>query len=318
MNALVIGIILVIIGIVLFMLYLVFGQAIFSPAVKKKTQLDKIMKTQRGGDSFGRGAAAVTDEPERKRLVSGSLTLAKKMRYARWKMPPLIFRILQVGISVVAVLLAQIKFDWPLVFAAAFSGPVIMNLILHFSIDRRFGKFDKDYPAFLLNVVSMLKIGMNVTGALQSASEGLDQDSLVREEVDLMLDRLKMGVSEEKSIGAFGEDILHPEIELFVQAVILSRRLGGNLSETLERLAAQVRSRQHFRQSAKAAVGLQRGSIGVILCIMVALELYIYFTSPELITSAFDDPLGWLIWQGAIVAILIGIYWVKIVTNIKI
>ena len=99
---------------------------------------------------------------------------------------------------------------------------------------------------------------MNSLTALQAASEGLDPESLVRQEVELMLERLRMGVPEDQSIGSFGEDIFHEEIELFVQALLLSRRVGGNLSDTLERLAKQVRKRQYFRESASAAFGQQR------------------------------------------------------------
>ena len=133
-----------------------------------------------------------------------------------------------------------------------------------------------------------------------------------------MLERLRFGVSEDKSIGAFGEDIYHTEIELFVQALLLSRRVGGNLSETLDRLAKQVRKRQAFRATARAAVGMQRGSIWFILAIMVGMESYLYFVYPEGVVNALNDPIGWQVWQVGILVIIFGIWWVNQVTKIKI
>lgn len=324
MSNIVIGILIFLIaGIFLFILYLLFGESVFGKKSKGRVaNLSRMMSANKQGIAASAAEQSkldeVFDKAKKRQVVSSKLTLEKKIRYARWKIPPILFYWLQIIISGVAVFIASLKFDWPIVLASALTGPLFLNWLLTFFINRRFKAFDQDYPAFLLNVVSMLKIGMNVINAVQSAADGLNPESLVREEVQLMVDRLKLGVSEEKSIGVFGEDIYHPEIELFVQAVILSRRLGGNLSDTLDRLASQVRQRQHFRQSAEAAVGLQRGSILIIIGIMVALETYIYFSSPDLIVGSFSDPIGWMIWQSAIIIILLGIYWIRQVTKLKI
>ena len=127
-----------------------------------------------------------------------------------------------------------------------------------------------------------------------------------------------MGVPEDQSIGAFGEDIYHEEIELFVQALLLSRRVGGNLSDTLDRLAKQVRRRQYFRYSAYHSVGMQRGSIWLILLVLVFMLGYIYFVSPELVVGAWSDDVGWQVWQMGILTILTGIFWIRQVTKIRV
>lgn len=253
-----------------------------------------------------------------KETSSSKLTLQKKLKYARWKLPPIAFYLAQLIISIVMVLIARQIFDLPIVIISLLSGPIFMNWLLNFFINRRYTAFDKDYPAFLLNVVSMLKTGMNTMSALDSAADGLGEQSLVRHEVKLMNERLRFGVSEEKSIGTFGEDIFHPEIELFVQALILSKRVGGKLSDTLDRLATQVRKRQHFRASANSAIGLQRGSIWVIIVIMIALEGYIFWVSPNLVESTFQTDTGWMIFQTSICIILLGIYWIRQITKLKI
>ena len=155
--------------------------------------------------------------------------------------------------------------------------------------------------------------------AIEAAAAGLEpNDALLRVEVEMMMERLRVGVPEDMSIGSFGEDIAHPEIELFVQALLLSRRVGGTLSDTLARLATQVRKRQYFRSQAVAAVGMQRGSIWFILGIMVALETYLMYIMPEAVFGAMRDPTGWMVWQGGLCSILTGMYWVRKVTNIKV
>ena len=99
---------------------------------------------------------------------------------------------------------------------------------------------------------------------------------------------------------------------------MLSRRLGGTLSDTLERLAKQVRKRQYFRGAASAAISLQRGSVWVIMGILIALLVYILFVYPPLVTEGFKLPIGKIIWQVGIMLMMIGIWWVRQVTKLRI
>lgn len=296
----------------------------FSMSASSRARMARIVAAQRDlkGENAGRQmqnpSLQLTDEEKVERLNTSRLTLEKKLRFAQWKIPPLAFRVLEIVISIVAFSLVSIKCNTLMSLMALCAGPVFMRWLIGSFIEHRFKSFDADYPAFLMSVVSMLKTGMNTITALESAAQGLEQGSLVREEVDLMLERLRYGVSEEKSIGAFGEDIFHPEIELLVQALLLSRRVGGNLADTLDRLAKQVRKRQYFRESANAAVGMQRGSIVFILCIMVGLMIYLYFVYPDVITKSIIDPFGWQVWQFSFAIILLGIFWVRQVTKIRV
>lgn len=253
-----------------------------------------------------------------RRGITSSLTLEKRLKYAQWKMQPVVYRMCEVAVSLLVFSLLYFKFFFAFQLLGLTAGPVFMSWLLNMAIHRRFKTFDGDYPSFLLSLVALLKTGMNPMSALEAGAQGLEEDSLVRQEVLSMIERLRVGVSEDKAIGSFGEDINHPEIELFVQALLLSRRVGGTLSDTLERLAGQVRKRQYFRSAAVAAVGMQRGSIWFILGIMVALETYLYFVYPEVVVGAIQDPTGWKVWQVALMLILIGMYWVRQVTKIRV
>ena len=263
--------------------------------------------------------ATALQEETVERSAENRLTIRKKLRFAQLpNVPPYAFSLAQIFVSLVMFLITSMFFDSVLQIIALLSGAVFMNWLLNRRIDRRFERFDADYPQFLLAFVGMLKTGLNPIQGLQAAAEGLEESSLVREEVQIMLERLRMGVSEERSIGSFGEDIYHPEIELFVQALILSRRVGGNLSATIDRLSKQVRRRQFFRRSANAAVGLQRGSIWFILGILMALEGYLYFVWPECVTITWTHPTGRSVAQAGLTGIVIGLFWIRQVTKLRV
>jgi tight adherence protein B len=276
-----------------------------------------VTKAQASSRAKGNIYEVVSDTKE-KREVGAKLTLQKRLKYARWKLPPVLFRLSQIGLGLATWALVGRHFNLMIQAVSVFFGFIFMNWLLNSALDRRYKNFDADYAPFLLSVVGLLKTGMNPISGLEAAAQGLNQGSLVRSEVELMIERLRLGVSEDKSVGAFGEDIYHPEIELFVQALLLSRRVGGTLSDTLDRLARQVRRRQFFRLSANAAVGLQRGSIWFIIGILVGLEVYLFFLFPEAITDAWKHPTGQQVWQAGILLILAGIFWVRQVTKIRI
>ncbi len=252
------------------------------------------------------------------RRVNSTLTLKKRLKYGRLALPVVAYHLLEVAISVLVMAIVNMKMNLLFTAISAVSGPMVMGAFLGYLVNKRFKRFDADYAQFLMSLVGLLKTGMTPLGAIEAAADGLEPNSLVRQECQLMIERLRFGVSEDKSIGAFGEDIYHPEIELFVQALLLSRRVGGVLSETLERLAKQVRKRQFFRNSAVGAVGMQRGSIWILIFMLAGIELYIYFMYPAIVVESIKNEIGWLVWQCGILVILIGIYWVRQVTKIRV
>lgn len=319
-----------IIGAALFaIILLLFAPSLGLGGHKKGSGFDNLLAAQRGAaqkraanrQGSSQGGPTVFDEvnaqPARKRGDS-SLTLAKRLKFGRWPFPVLVFHVLEVLISLIAFLIVQLKMGIVLQIVSLLSGPLFMRWLLNLMVERRFKRFDSDYPQFLLSLIGLLKTGMNPMSALEAAAYGLEEGSLVKHEVELMLERLRFGISEDKSIGSFGEDIFHPEIELFVQALLLSRRVGGTLSDTLDRLAKQVRKRQYFRAQANAAVGMQRGSIWFIIGILCFVEVYVYFIYPQAVIGAWENEIGWMIWQGGIFAILLGIFWVRQITKLKV
>lgn len=263
-------------------------------------------------------AAAAEGEETRGLDAASKNTLARRLKYAHWIITPFQFRAIQIGLTIVCSIPAFRYGNVAIKMLVMILIPSIVNSVLEFCINRRFKAFDKDYPPFLLQYTSLLKTGMATIPGLESAAKGLEEDSLLRAEVELLIERLRLGLTEEQAINAFAEDIRHPELELFIQSLILSKRVGGQLSQTLERLAKQVRRRQQFRDEAVAAIGLERNSMYAIAVIMTLLLFYIAFSQPELIIPAFSDPSGVNILQWGVALVIGGFYWSQKVTNIKV
>lgn len=265
-------------------------------------------------------AAAEESRISRAESTRGSqLTLIKRLRYAQWPINATQFRVIQTIVTLaVFVPILRHSNTIALQVLALFMPWLAVSSLLDVFVNKRFKAFDLDYPVLLMSYVGLLKTGMGTIQGLEAAARGLDEGSLVRAEVELLMERLRLGLSEEQALNAFGEDIPHPELELFVQSLLISRKVGGTLSGTLERLARQVRKRQQFRNQAVAAIGMERSSMYVIAAIMTALMMYLTWASPELVLPAFKSELGLKIFQTGLALIIGGFYWSRRVTNIKV
>ena len=257
---------------------------------------------------------------QRKPGSAFSLSLERKLWYAKWKIMPLHFRIIQVSVVVLLAVAAFLLPPRPMAFGmavdAALIGLVLVNSVLESAVRKRSDAFDQDYPVMLLSFVSLLKTGMSPITALENVAKSLEPISLVRQELEILVERLRLGLTEEQALGAFAEDIFHPEIELFIQALTLNMKVGGKLSSALERLARQVRKRQEFKKKAIGAVAMERGSIWAILGIMIALFVFLWISERTLIDGLFLSPIGQAIFPWTICMIIVGILWSRKVTNV--
>jgi tight adherence protein B len=243
--------------------------------------------------------------------------LARKLQYAGWSISPALFRALSFGLGVALALGTLPYLDFFMAPFVAFAGPCLMNVLLRRSIERRTRRFSDDYPQLLMMAVALLKTGLPPTSALEAAARGLEGHSLVRSEVFAMLERMRMGLPEEKSIGVFGESISHPEIELFVQSLLLGLRVGGSLTDSLERLSTQARRREYFKRSAVASVAQQRGSMVAITLIMLALSSFLAVCAPAMASGLYRHPLGFKVIEVAAIVLLCAVGWLQQITRIR-
>jgi tight adherence protein B len=272
-------------------------------------------KAQRGKASL---LAANQGEATKKQEDVTSPGLGRRLYFAQWSITALQYRILQLSVTAIVVGGIYPFLKLPLVLLTLGMTPLLIESILERSIRSRFNRFDKDYPDFLMAFISRLKSGMNSLTALQSAASGFSESSLIRIEIELMLERIRLGIQEEQAISAFGETIAHPEIDLFVQGLILSRRVGGSFAQTIERLSKQVRKRQEFRKKAVGAVAMERGSGVMIAFVMIGTMVAIYFSAPDIIMGSFTSDLGQMIFQGGASVSIVGFYVQKKITEIKV
>ena len=178
---------------------------------------------------------------------------------------------------------------------------------------RRLDKLIEQLPDALNMMAGSLRSGASLAIALDLVAS--EAEVPLNQELSLLLREQKLGISMEDAMLGMSKRLRLEEIELFVSAVTISKSVGGNLAEVLERLAQTLRSKAVMEGKIKAltAQGKLQGIVVGMLPIFMAVVLN--YLEPEAMAPMFSTWYGWVV-VGVIAVLLIvgGIFIRKIVS----
>ena len=142
-------------------------------------------------------------------------------------------------------------------------------------------------------------------------------DSPLQQAIAKAEQEMEEGRSEEEVIMNFASEVNHPDLSLFKQAYLLSRKHGSSLSSCLQRIARVVRSRQSFRRKVRSAVALQKLSALGIFFAVIAMLVIQTVAAKETLIAAWQDELGFKLLVLAACLVLGGIVWMFRVSKLR-
>ena len=108
------------------------------------------------------------------------------------------------------------------------------------------------------------------------------------------------------------------EIDLFVSAVSIAREVGGNLSETLDRLASSLRTKLAMEGKIRALTsqGKLQGIIVGLLPVFLAAILYVM--DPVAMRPLFTTLYGWGVMGALFVMLMLGAFFIRKIVTIDV
>ena len=130
----------------------------------------------------------------------------------------------------------------------------------------------------------------------------------------------------EQNLGAPVEDVMRNlatrvpliDVRFFVSAVMMQREVGGNLAEILENLAHVIRERFRIRGHVRAVSAHGRLTATVLVIMPIVLMLALIAVAPGYLKALAEDEHGKYLILYAIVAQLVGFYFIRRIVGIKI
>lgn len=192
-------------------------------------------------------------------------------------------------------LLATIGFlitqSWKVTIIAGLIGYFLPKIVLRLAKRKRLKKFDEQLVDGLTTLSNSLKAGFSLVQALEMLAREMNPP--ISQEFGLMLRENKLGIPLDKALQNMTERIPSNNLDLVVTSIVIARTAGGNLAEIFDQIATTVReiSRLEGKIDALTAQGKLQGI--VIGSLPLLLGYLIYLMDPSMMSTLWNDPIGW-------------------------
>ena len=221
---------------------------------------------------------------------SSRTKMSQLLSYAALPISPTVFLILSVLSGVITTALTMQILSSKLMIVYLIVGMTFPFLYAEKRIKDRANRFTEDYSTMLMAAASSIKVGLTPYHALERSVNMLSKDSLVKLEVNTLLQKLRNGSNRDSAISEFASSIRQPDIELFRSAFILVLDNGGRFAPTLSRLASVSYGRMSLIRSALVSTANMRMTANFLLFAVPVLLLMMSVKTPNYWTVLFHDP----------------------------
>jgi len=196
-------------------------------------------------------------------------------------------------------------------------GVFVPPLLLRSLRRRRRAKLEDQLVSGIQTLASGVRAGLNLVQSMGIVSR--DGPVPLRQEFAHLLREYEFGTSLEDAMNNAVNRIGSSDFRLLFSALQTHRERGGDLGETLDRIAESIREIQRLekRVDTLTAQGRVTARALGIMPVVVLLILY-YLVSPEGVTALFYTGIGKLILAGIAVLNIIGFLWIKKIVSVDI
>ena len=203
-------------------------------------------------------------------------------------------RILNISIVVMctAFLLTLILTRMNLIISGivALIGLLIPRLLLTYLVRKRKKMFELQFVQGLNSLSSSVKAGLSLVQAI----EGLVETAIppLSQEFDLLLREYRIGIPLNEALQNLATRIESDELNLMVFSVIITRELGGDVSEIFEHLAEVIRERHRVMERIDTLTA--QGRLQAMVCGAIPFILYglLFLWQPAYIMPLFETFAG--------------------------
>ena len=176
--------------------------------------------------------------------------------------------------------------------------------------------FDSQLNEGITIISNSLKAGYSFLQAVAVVSD--ETSDPFSKEFKKLLKEMSLGISEEDALKNLLNRVDSEDLRLIMNAILIQKDIGGNLSEILDNISETIRERQKIKNELKTLTAQGKLS-GLILMLMpVFLGMTIYLFNREYMLLLFTTSIGLSMVVGAVVSEFFGLLMIRKIVNIDI
>jgi tight adherence protein B len=167
-------------------------------------------------------------------------------------------------------------------------GAILLPLYIYNERSKRMWMLGKQLPEAFDVMGRAVRAGLSVPAAFQAVAD--DFPSPIAEEFAQCYEQQNLGISHEVALRELARRTGTVETKIFAIALIINRRLGGNLADLLGKLALTMRSRVRFAGRVRALTGEGRMQAAVLIALPSAALLALMVLNRSYVQVLLDKP----------------------------
>lgn len=230
--------------------------------------------------------------------------------------PQKLFMFNIIGVVVVPIVVWLISRNL-IASVAAMAGMVALPWWIYKTIkENRFKKFEQQLPEALMAISSNLQAG----ASLQMAFEGLitEQPKPLNQEFELLMRQTRIGVDMETALSNMEKRLPIADFIVVVSAIKISREVGGNLIEVMEKLANTLRRKSAMEGKIESLTSQGRLQGKVMTGLPILLGVILMQIEPKAMSMMFTTPMGWATLAVIVVMEVLGYLTIVKITSIDV
>ena len=181
---------------------------------------------------------------------------------------------------------------------------------------RRIAKFNVQLVDSLAQMSAAFKAGLTLQQAMESISR--EVPAPLGQEFGLTIKELKLGLPTEEALENLNKRVGSEDLDLVVTATNVARKLGGNMAEMYEIIAATIRERFRLEGKIKALTSQGKLQAWIVGLMPLFLGIVMNVMRPDLIGPFLRSTFGKIVIAIIIVMEIIGIWLIYKIVDIDV
>ena len=154
-------------------------------------------------------------------------------------------------------------------------GFILPRIWINGKVKRKVLKFNDGLADMITTIIGALKSGYSFSQAMKTVAE--ESETPIKEEIETLIHELNYGITMEEALNNLYSRMPSVDLELMIQATLIQRQIGGNLSTILEIIVETIRERKKLERHVRTltAQGRLSGKIIGAMPIFIAFFMFI-------------------------------------------
>ncbi len=212
----------------------------------------------------------------------------------------------------------SIWFGLPLAIVLALMAVALAvpTLIVMNAKSRRLERVDQQLPDALDLIGRALRAGHAFPTAMKMVGD--EMAAPIADEFRITFDEVNFGISMSDALMNLATRVPSTDLRYFVIAVLIQRETGGNLAELLDNISKIIRERIKLMGQIRVLSAEGKMSAWVLGLLPFGAGLMIYLTTPSFLSVLFTDPMGRKMVATCLVMMVLGVFAMRKIINIRV